>query len=112
METRVAIEPPLTSTNIGVIVDWLELAALASQRDRVPLYDLQDQLELEQEQEPDDWSDEDQRAEDLMTRVCTCVEHRRTCLGDSYPFVLSEDGAYLCLREAIGTGGVIYLFVY
>jgi hypothetical protein len=104
------IEPPPIRSQVSVLLDWFEIAVLATTINRLPLSEIKSQLDLQQDEEPDDWSEKDELLEDLQTKLCAKVLERSKALGQHYPYFVSDDGGYFHFREDMTLGGTIYLF--
>lgn len=104
------IAPPPIESSVSVLTDWFEIAAFAAPDGKAAISEIRSQLDIEQPHEPSDWSDADEKAEDLIEKVCAMVLRRQSVLDASYPFRMSDDGAYLHLKEDVTTGGTIYVF--
>lgn len=88
--------------------DWLELSVLSSVDSALSFPELQRQFGILQEEDDEG---ADYRAEELTQRLNEIIQDRITRVGEkSYPFVYSEDGNQLILKENLEEADVVYLF--
>src|ERR1700733_10678599 len=104
------IEAMPLDSEVSVIVDWFEIAVLASPNRMITLGEVKNQIELQRDGQSDDWSDEDQLVEEIQANICAKVRQRGAALGKHYPFEVSPDGMGFLVRDPLGAGGAIYVF--
>lgn len=88
--------------------DWLELSLLSSKDGVLSFPELQRQFGILQEEDDED---SDYRAEELTQKLNEIIQDRMVRVGeDSYPFVYSDDGNQLLLKEELKEPDVVYMF--
>lgn len=100
--------PALDSEPVEFL-EWLEVVALLSENGQVPLVSVAADLEVEEEEEPDEMFDEDRTREDILSAVRRIVYERSQTLGEAYPFDLI-DGHTLALHGVLNTAQELYLY--
>lgn len=101
--------PPPTTTS-HLLADWLELAAFASASGRVPVDEINEALEIEEDYEPEEIHAEDELREARIQATISAIEERLKVMGGAYPFRLSGDGHFLSLdAEWTNAGRSAYL---
>ena len=101
---------PPSATISHLLADWLELAAFASATGRVPVDEVNEALEIEEDHEPEEIHAEDDLREARVQATVSSIEERRRVMEGSYPFRLSDDGRLLSLNpEWTNAGRSAYL---
>lgn len=101
--------PPITASS-HVQLDWLEFKILRSEYKTEGLAGLKRDFDVMRNSEDADQEGGDQDEEEFFEKLLAEMRLRTKCLGDSYPFRLSNSGESLELVPAITPGGYIYLF--
>lgn len=105
-----ALANPPIEADAHVQLDWLEFKILRSEYKTEGLATLKRDFDVRRNSEGLDQEgqkgDEEEFFEDLLAEM----RFRAKCLGDSYPFRLSDSGESLELSSDITPGGYIYLF--
>jgi hypothetical protein len=102
--------PPPVDEEISTLADWFEIAAFSSSQARVPISEIKSQIQLQQDEEPLDWSEKDERIEDLQAKLNAKIRERIVALFGHYPFSFSSDGSYFQYTEPLSLGGAVYIF--
>lgn len=102
--------PPIEGT-ISNIADWVELKVLSSSFLAYNLPDILSLTEQYEDEENENIGEQDHTKEDLESRIVEEIAHRKTVLGDSYPFDLKNSDREIYLNMAISNiGQWIYLY--
>jgi hypothetical protein len=96
---------PPSSTVSHLLADWLELAALASPTGRLPVDEVNEALEIEEDFEPEEIHAEDEHREKRVQATISAIEERSHVMQAAYPFRLSEDGEIFLFEAEWTTAG-------
>lgn len=92
-----------------LLADWLELVALLAPSRTSLITHLNSSVELEEDQEPDDFDEENIVEENRALKAISLIEERARQLGNDYPFKMDDSGSKLEMVDAWTPGGGIYL---
>ncbi len=96
---------PPSATVSHLLADWLELAALAAPDGRLPVDEVNEALEIEEDFEPEEIHAEDEQREARLQATISAIEERSRVMKVSYPFRLTEDGRIFLLEPEWATAG-------
>lgn len=94
---------------VSALADWLELTAFFDCGGQALFEDLVDSLYLGQDEEEEEIHEVGSAEDDITSAVAAEIDDRRRKAGDSYPFVISADGAVVRIRDDWSGGAGTYL---
>lgn len=93
-----AVAPPALDADPYILADWLELTAFFDERGRARLDDIDNAAEIQKEDHAEDSAAADAAKDERREAIENEIDERSASLGESYPFVLSDDGEELLLK--------------
>jgi hypothetical protein len=92
------------------LCDWIELAVIANPDRRTLLSAVNLGLEMEEDFEADDLSQEGEERERRIQQVLAAMDERKESMPSAYPFALDDTASYVLLKDVVTDGGSAYLF--
>lgn len=90
------------------LCDWIELSVLSSPHNRTLLSDVNLDLEIEEDFEPEDLGAQGEVQERRVAQVVAAFDERTACMPTAYPF--ARNGDYISLKPEVTEGGAVYMF--
>jgi len=105
-----SLSAPSHEDHPTVLADWIELKALSSEYGRAEISLIRSIIDISQDHEAEDIGDYDAFEDAIVARVAAEFSARQKIIGEAYPFVISDGGSVLKLRDEVQLGGTVYLF--
>jgi hypothetical protein len=92
------------------LADWLELSCVCAPDGRIGFGTLVSASDMSRDEQPEDITEDDLWEDDLVISAQEEIDNRLKCIGDDYPFRVTESGDAMGLLENLTGAGAVYLF--